>query len=96
MLPPDFINQIARDRICERRAAADNWRLAHLVRSVAEDADRMPRWRLFRRRPADAPATPATAAATAARAATAEAVDATAVAPVLARVTTKFAGDCGP
>jgi hypothetical protein len=69
MLPTDVVNQIARDRICERRAAADTWRLAHFARSGAEDADRMPRWRLFRRRAADAAS--------------------------LARVTTKFAGDCG-
>jgi hypothetical protein len=84
MLPTDVVNQIARDRICERRTAADAWRLARFAKSAAENADRAPRWRLFRRRPAADGA-----------AAAAAPLDAAAVAPILARVATKFAGDCG-
>jgi len=56
MLPTDVVNQIARDRICERRAAADAWRLARFARTAAEEADGVPRWRLLRRRRAAATA----------------------------------------
>jgi hypothetical protein len=57
MLPMDVVNQIARDRICERRTAADAWRLARFARTTAEDADGAPRWRLLRRRRAATAAT---------------------------------------
>ncbi len=50
MLPTDVVNQIARDRICERRTAADAWRLARFARTTAEETDGVPRWRLLRRR----------------------------------------------
>jgi hypothetical protein len=50
VLPTDIVNQLARDRICERRTAADAWRLARFARTAAEETDGAPRWRLLRRR----------------------------------------------